>query len=62
MPPFVDDVKTCFRNHNRFVEVLGKIAHGRMDNGRPLAAETARQLARDVLVECAITTWKPDTQ
>ena len=33
------------------IVVLCKIAHGRTDNGRPLAGETARQLARDMLVE-----------
>ena len=59
MPPFVEDVKTCFRNHNRFAEVLGQIAHGRTDCGRPLAAEIARQMARDVLVECDINAWSP---
>lgn len=62
MPPLVDDVKTCFRNHNRFVEVLGKIARGREDNGRPLAAETARQLARDVMVECEVHWPQKGTQ
>lgn len=30
--------------------VLGEIARGRCDNGRPLAAEVSRQMARDVLV------------
>ncbi len=54
MPPFVQDVQACFRNHNRFVEALGRIARGREDNGRPLSAETARQLARDVMLECGI--------
>ena len=29
---------------------LGEIARGRNDCGRPLAAETARQLARDALI------------
>ncbi len=33
----------------RFVFVLGEIARGRCDCGRPLAAETSRQMARDVL-------------
>lgn len=59
MPPLVEDVKTCFRNHNRFADVLGQIAHGRTDNGRPIAAETVRQMARDVLIECGVTTWRP---
>jgi hypothetical protein len=56
----VEDVKTCFRNHNRFVEVLRQIARGRIDNGRPLAADTARQMARDVLVDCGIKMWSGD--
>lgn len=60
MPPFREDVKTAFGNHNRFAEVLGQIAHGRTDNGRPLAAEKVRQMARDVLVECGVNTWSPD--
>lgn len=58
MPPFREDVKTCFANHNRFVEALSKIAHGRTDNGRPLAAETSRQMAREVMVECGVQ-WSP---
>ena len=33
----------------RMTCVLGEIARGRSDNGRPLAAETSRQLARDCL-------------
>lgn len=36
----------------RAIFVLGEIARGRVDNGRPLAAETARQMARDVLGHC----------
>lgn len=60
MPPLVEDVKTCFRNHNRFAEVLGRIAHGRVDSGRPLAGETARQMAREVLIECGVNTWRPN--
>lgn len=57
----VEDVKTCFRNHNRFVVVLRQIARGRVDNSRPLAAEAARQMARDVLLECGIQTWSGDS-
>lgn len=30
-------------------KVLGEIARGRKDNGRPLAAETSRQMARECL-------------
>jgi hypothetical protein len=33
----------------RMAYVLGEIARGRCDNGRPLAAETSRQMARTVL-------------
>ena len=33
----------------RMAFVLGEIARGRCDNGRPLAAETSRQMARTVL-------------
>lgn len=33
----------------RYQFVLGEIARGRCDNGRPLAAEIARQMARHVL-------------
>ena len=47
-PPLVEDVKACFRNHNRFVEVLRQIAHG------PVDIETARKMARDVLIECEV--------
>lgn len=54
MPPFREDVKTAFANHNRFVEVLGQIARGRPDNGRPIAAEKARQMAREVMDECGV--------
>jgi hypothetical protein len=52
MPPLVEDVKACFRNHNRFVSVLRLIVRGLGD--QPLKAEVARQMARDVLAECDI--------
>jgi hypothetical protein len=55
MPPLVEDVKACFRNHNRFVVVLRQIARGRVDGKGPLAAERVKQMARDVLSECRIT-------
>lgn len=29
--------------------VMGEIARGRFDNGRPLAAETSRQMAREAM-------------
>jgi len=51
MPPLVKDVSDAFRASVRFAEVLGEIARGRSDNGRPLPAETARQMAREVLDE-----------
>lgn len=55
MPPLVEDVKTCFRNHNQFVAVLRLIARGRVDGGGPLDAEMVRRLARDALYRCNIT-------
>ncbi|WP_398470950.1 hypothetical protein, partial [Tardiphaga sp.] len=39
----------------RMAESLGQIARGRSDNGRPLAAENARQIARNVLIELDLT-------
>lgn len=51
MPPFHTDVGAAFQATVKFAEVLGEIARGRKDNGRPLAAETARQMARNVLDE-----------
>lgn len=53
MPPFREDARPCFGNP-KLVEVLGKIARGRTDCGRPIAAETARQMARDVMLECGV--------
>lgn len=44
-----DDVKAAFRGHNALAVALSKIARGRPDNGRPLAAEYSRQLAREVI-------------
>lgn len=54
MPPLVEDVKKAFSDYGKFVEVLGKIARGRADCGRPLAGETSRQLAREVMHECGV--------
>jgi hypothetical protein len=34
---------------SRITVTLSEIAHGRTDNGRPLAAEIARQKAREAL-------------
>lgn len=44
----------------RMQGTLQVIARGRPDNGRPLAAETARQLARSALIECGVD-W-PDAK
>lgn len=44
----------------RMVFVLGEIARGRSDCGRPLAAETSRQMAREVLGHCN-RTWPGTT-
>ncbi|MCC8949298.1 hypothetical protein H8A97_30405 [Bradyrhizobium sp. Arg62] len=54
MPPFVKDVGIAFRASVRFAEVLGEIARGRKE----LAAETARQMAREVLDEQGFE-WPP---
>jgi hypothetical protein len=40
---------TDWEKLERMAFVLGEIARGRCDNGRPLAAETSRQMARTVL-------------
>ena len=41
----------CPKHDNALAVALSTIAQGRKDNGRPLAAETARQLARSALIE-----------
>lgn len=41
---------------------LVEIAHGRPDNGRPLAAEASRQVARGVLVKHRISWSRPDAK
>jgi len=43
-------IADAIHGHNELAVTLSKIARGRADNGRPLAAETSRQLARDTLV------------
>lgn len=48
---FREDVPRAFDGHNVFAVALSKIAKGRGDNGRALGGETARQLARDALIE-----------
>jgi hypothetical protein len=40
---------TDWEKIERLHYVLGEIARGRCDNGRPLAAETSRQMAREAL-------------
>ena len=44
--------KRCRERQGReaLAEALERIARGRTDNGRPLSAETARQIARDALL------------
>jgi hypothetical protein len=49
MAKLQDDVKAAFQGHNVLAVALSKIARGRPDNGRPLPAETSRQLARGVI-------------
>lgn len=61
MPPFHKDVSTAFGVSVRFAATLGEIARGRRDNGRPLAAETSRQMARRVLDEQGFT-WPSDSE
>lgn len=48
------DVQTAFAGHNQMAIALAEIARGRDDNGRPLAAEDARQKARSVLIDCGL--------
>jgi hypothetical protein len=40
-----------------FLDALKRIAKGRCDCGRPMAAEEARQLARETLIEGGVS-WK----
>ena len=61
MPPFHKDVGDAFKASVRFAEVLRKIARGREDCGRPLAGETARQMAREVLDEQGFG-WPPEKE
>lgn len=37
-----------------FADTLRKIARGRTDNGRPMASERARQIAREALIEWGV--------
>lgn len=37
------------------LDAIKAIAQGRLDNGRPLAAEAARELARKALTECGVS-------
>ena len=45
---------TDLEKFERIAFVLGEIARGRCDDGRPLAAETSRQMARTVLTMLAL--------
>ena len=40
---------TDWEKFERMAFVMGEIARGRVDNGRPLGGETSRQMARHVL-------------
>lgn len=51
---FRENVKDAFAGHNALALTLSKIARGRADNGRPIAAEMARQFARDTLTELGL--------
>lgn len=57
MRPYLTDAEISERERQNerqmrelYEDVLERIARGRTDCGRPLAAETARQLARRVLL------------
>lgn len=44
----------------RLLTTVQRIAQGRLDCGRPLSAETSRQIARDTLIELGETWHKTD--
>ena len=46
-----ESIGAAIDGHNKLAVALSKIALGRTDCGRPLAAEAARQLARDAIIE-----------
>lgn len=45
---------TDWEKLERMAFTLGEIAQGRKDNGRPLAAETSRQMAREMLTQIGL--------
>lgn len=50
-----ENVSDCFHGYVKMGEALGQIARGRPDNGGPIAAEDARQIARNVLTELGLS-------
>ena len=44
-------------SENILIHTLKKIAVGRVDNGRPLAAEASRQIAREACLNMGINYW-----
>ena len=51
---FIAEALGKLKEHGRMLTALGLIARGRADCGRALAAEDARQLARDALDELGL--------
>jgi hypothetical protein len=49
-------------NRDALVETLKRIANGRLDGGRPLAAEDARQAAREALIAAGVSWRVPMTE
>lgn len=52
--PMTDSLVAAVNGHNILAVAISKIAKGRLDNGRPLGGEAARQIARDALIECGM--------
>jgi hypothetical protein len=48
------NVSEAISGHNALAVALSQIAQGRPDNGRPIAAEAARQLARETLTSIGL--------
>lgn len=49
-----DSVVAAVNGHNLLAVAISKIAKGRVDNGRPLSGEDARQIARSALIELGL--------
>lgn len=49
-----ENVARAISGHNDLAVALSRIALGRTDNGRPLAAETSRQIAREAITACGM--------